>query len=198
MPGVTPGIFVFLVFGTTAGCRAALRDLIVRRPRRKNSVETGAGSRKPWRREQVERQSVQPDLFAESTEAIARVDEDPAQPPPIATLVSKYNKTYNASHDAVVSLSPIAYSPPLSRMSRGSGPERYHSDGADTIQLRSLSSLEQVREDYYGANSEHSDDSGPILPIMNPQNKSLRSQIGLAVTLPGGRWAAGAERAEQR
>ncbi|KAI0121322.1 hypothetical protein BJ170DRAFT_588289, partial [Xylariales sp. AK1849] len=29
LPGVTPGIFVFLVFGTTAGCRAALKDAFI-------------------------------------------------------------------------------------------------------------------------------------------------------------------------
>jgi hypothetical protein len=201
MPGVTPGIFVFLVFGTTSGCRAALRELILGKPRPTRDVERGHRGWRRWLRKSSGKpvttpttvqtpKNADPDPFADSSE-VGSKDEDPTQPMPIATLVSRYNKTYNASHEAVISRPPSVQSHLASPMGRGL---RHYGQGddSDAIQLRSLSSMEQVREEYYRSNSsEHSDDSGPILLIMNPRDRRI-SRSQMAMPVPGGRWATGA------
>lgn len=58
----------------------------------------------------------------------------------------------------------------------------------DSIQLRNMTSLEQIREEYYTPSPEQSDDSGPVLPIMSePERRLSRGQIGVAVSLQNGR-----------
>jgi hypothetical protein len=58
----------------------------------------------------------------------------------------------------------------------------------DTIQLRNMTSLDQIREEYYTPSPDQSDDSGPVLPIMtSPDRRLSRGQIGVAVSLHNGR-----------
>ncbi|KAH6640081.1 hypothetical protein BKA67DRAFT_596317 [Truncatella angustata] len=51
LPGVTPGIFLFLVFGTTAGCRAALLGIFKFKSRKENKVGSGRNLWKHWRKQ---------------------------------------------------------------------------------------------------------------------------------------------------
>ncbi|KAI1841801.1 hypothetical protein JX265_009410 [Neoarthrinium moseri] len=193
LPGVTPGIFLFVVFGTTAGCRAAVKDIFAREscenkgdtpswPRKRRDAQAGVGRAS---QDQFTRTSE-----GDWNEGTMAKEEISTFQLPVASLVSKYNMSFNASHDAEIppSLPPSRQSFRYSYSSRFSRAEKSTVDNTDMIQLRSISSLDQIREDYYQHSPEQSDDSGPILPIMSPQDQKMpRTQSCLTTPAPAAR-----------
>ncbi|KAH8647294.1 hypothetical protein BX600DRAFT_555519 [Xylariales sp. PMI_506] len=259
LPGVTPGIFVFLVFGTTAGCRKAIRDTFTPRCWKRRDHESSYTHRKrvwPSRRKDgdgieaqvgAQQQQQQQDPFADSwedDEVKVSIAPGPggylpplhhsgrgsfAGPLPIASLVSRYNTSFDANRDSRVGAGVTATPPnrsattsPLASNGGGSGGDADNNDTDATnalrrsvaevgdndrntnIPMQNLKRLGQIHEDYYSPDPEHSDDSGPILPIMHQPltprqsrqqqqqpRRISRGSIGVAVPLPP---ASGASR----
>jgi hypothetical protein len=188
LPGVTPGIFLFLVFGTTAGCRTALRGLFTSIFRRGNAVGTSFRAQKSSRTSKSKdpEQATQ-NPFADSSKSDGHDGHTDglASPLPVAGLVSKYNQSFTVQQQPQEGR-PSLHSHRHSWLSRRN--DGYIDDESHAVELRGITSLDQVREEYYQPSPEQSDDSGPILPIMNPQGKKKsRTQIGLVVSALGGK-----------
>lgn len=180
MPGVSPGIFVFLVFGTTAGCRKALYDLVV--PKRWQGRLGGCCGCMPQRRGR--RQAVDRSPSGDVETLFTRCDEverctgpkgvgerhpvDLSKPLPVVPPLSRYNESFKASRAG-------------GRRPSVTSAEGQSREDAETIQLRRLSSLCSDHDEYYQVQPEQSDDSGPILPIM--RSDATRGTI-CVVSLP--------------
>lgn len=180
MPGVSPGIFVFLVFGTTAGCRKAMYELVV--PRRwQGRLGGGCGCVFWWRgRRQAADRPPSGDvenLFAACDEVeryatpkgFGEPHVDLSKPLPVAPPISRYNESFKASKAG-------------GRRPSVTSAEGQAREGIEAIQLRSLSSLNSDHDEYYQVQPEQSDDSGPILPIM--RSDAIRGTI-CVVSSPG-------------
>lgn len=188
LPGNTPGIFVFLVFGTTAGCRKAMYDIFV--PKRCRGSGGSWGSCIPWARKKRQQPGAReatstdpesmlfdrPDDTTSYTARTARSEltksPDLNKPLPVVAM-SRYNKTYQAE-----CYSPSPRSSPSPRQSpsphwqqHGLGDQvrGVEGEGQGGIPLHPMRSLDSVRDDYYQPQPEQSDDSGPMLPIMRDQ-----------------------------
>lgn len=178
MPGTSPGIFLFIVFGTTAGCRSKIRKTFSPKnwPMWK-WVKGRVESRPPPRGHPASlilSDDAKSDFsaFTRSTYAKSSDIMKPLPAPP-STPVSRYNRHIALSSDSI---------------NRAPGLDRGHSQNNGSIQLRNMPSLSQVQEEYYSPTPEHSDDSGPILPIMKEENKTRisRGQLGLTGSGPTG------------
>lgn len=186
MPGVSPGIFVFLVFGTTAGCRKALYDLVV--PKRwQGRLGGGCGCMFWWRGRRkaadwppsgdVENLFTACDEIEIERSTTPKDFNEPHvdlwKPLPVAPPLSRYNESFKASRAG-------GRRPSVKLATSKAG------EDTETIQLRSLSSLGSGHDEYYQVQPEQSDDSGPILPIM--RSDATRGTICVAsspASLPG-------------
>lgn len=122
------------------------------------------------------------DPFADSSETDTREEETLAAPLPVANLVSKYNRSFGASQKSLESQSP-SQSQRYSWPKRLSTHEEQLGEDIDALELR-IRSLEQIREEYYQPSPEQSDDSGPMLPIMTPEEKrASKGQIRVSIPL---------------
>ncbi|KAK8024910.1 hypothetical protein PG990_002733 [Apiospora arundinis] len=179
LPGNTPGIFVFLVFGTTAGCRKAMYDIFVPKgcrgsggswggcipwiPRRKRAVVPDVARTDP-----ENNPFDRPDDTTSYTTLASRSEltksPDLNKPLPVVAM-SRYNRSYRVDCYSTTP-SPRSSPTPLWQHPRGDraqGMESHHQGG---IPLHHMRSLDSVKEDYYQPQPEQSDDSGPMLPIM--------------------------------
>lgn len=172
IPGNTPGIFVFLVFGTTAGCRKAMYNIFVRKGCRGNGGSRGGcipcwpGRKRPA--PIVIHADPESGLFdraddtRSSTTLTGRSERtkspDLNKPLPVVAM-SRYNKSYQEERN-----SPSPHWQPY-RGDRVQGVE----EGQGGIPLHHMRSLDSVQEEYYHPQAEQSDDSGPMLPIMKEQ-----------------------------
>lgn len=167
LPGVTPGIFLFLVFGTTSGCRTALKCIFFPTTCKRAESKPRFAIGRSWRRvkNKAPEQTAQ-NPFADSSEANPEEEQDPSRPLPVAGLVSKYNESFGASYGSPHSKATYQtqkYSWPPERSSTKEG----RIEEAHALELYGITSLEQTREEYYQPSPDQSDDSGPILPIMS-------------------------------
>ncbi|KAK6083319.1 glycoside hydrolase [Seiridium cupressi] len=183
LPGVTPGIFLFLVFGTTAGCRTALRGIFF--PKSCNGPARGRRCALclPWKKSKSrDPEDGTQNPFADSSEAELKEEEASTSPLPVAGLVSKYNRTFHVSHEPAQSQYP-RQSQRYSWSQRPASKEGPIAEEADAVELRGVTSLDKIREEYYRPSPEQSDDSGPVLPIMSTREKRISgSQVGLPVS----------------
>ncbi|KAK7978454.1 hypothetical protein PG996_004503 [Apiospora saccharicola] len=172
IPGNTPGIFVFLVFGTTAGCRKAMYNIFV--PKGCRGSGGSRGGCIPWWSSKkrpvpiVIHADPESGLFdrAEDTRSSMTLtgrsecakSPDLNKPLPVVAM-SRYNKLYQGERN-----SPSPHWQPY-RGDRDQGVD----EGQGGIPLHHMRSLDSVQEEYYHIHPEQSDDSGPMLPIMKEQ-----------------------------
>lgn len=175
LPGNTPGIFVFLVFGTTAGCREAMYNMFV--PKRCRGNCGSRGGCIPWWPSKkrpvpiITHGDPESGLFDQAddtrsfTTLTGRSDRtrspDLNKPLPVVAM-SRYNRSYQGERN-----SPSPQWQPY-RGDRVQGME----EGQGGIPLHHMRSLDSVQEEYYQPQAEQSDDSGPMLPIMREQEGS--------------------------
>ncbi|KAH9886353.1 hypothetical protein F4778DRAFT_477973 [Xylariomycetidae sp. FL2044] len=164
MPGVTPGVFLFIIFGTTAGHRKMMYETLI--PRR-------------WQRTPGQRKKlfVWPWIWPR---AWRRVSEEPAEFPsrPLTSLSNAL--TVNTKSREALNMKPLPPRPKPSLTSVFSprmGTSSWHAKMEDDIFDRnasfSMRDLEAARDShgrYYEANPDQSDDSIG-LPIMRPSNR---------------------------
>lgn len=166
LPGVTPGIFLFLVFGTTAGCRAAIKNLLTASFGKKMRT----GNKKLSDVERVDNVQRNTYLFAE-TETGAKKEEttsDPTKSLPISSLVSKYNRSFDRYQASTENHVPTSSRKSWLLQNKNSSPGE-----TDTVELRGITSLDELRSGYYQSSPEESDDSGLVLPIMSHQQRII-------------------------
>ncbi|KAK8093553.1 hypothetical protein PG997_000238 [Apiospora hydei] len=177
IPGNTPGIFVFLVFGTTAGCRKAMYNIFVPQGcRRSEGSKGGCIPLGPRRKRAVpvvihaDPESGlfdQPDDTRSYTTLTGRSEAtktpDLNKPLPVVAM-SRYNKSYRGERD-----SPSPSPSPQWQQYRGDRVQGVEVEGQGGIPLHHMRSLDSVQEEYYQPQAEQSDDSGPMLPIMREQ-----------------------------
>lgn len=190
MPGTTPGIFTFVVFGTTASSRKKLANLLIPRSWRESS--TGCFGRRTSR-------SFSPDLLTSGEGGItvkrsltvtstSRLRPSPAHDElSEPSMISMEDLTRGSDSTQLVQISymkslPLTPgSPPTSRFNTPT--EETSSRGGTTSNARELTSIEETDSARGGSltrtntddslrapdlqvlGAEHSDDSGPILPI---------------------------------
>ncbi|KAK8040001.1 hypothetical protein PG993_008412 [Apiospora rasikravindrae] len=171
IPGNTPGIFVFLVFGTTTGCRKAMYNIFVPQRCRAKEGSRGGGCIPWWPRRKrsspvVINADPESGLFDQqddtrSCTTLTRRSESAASPdlnkPLPVVAMSRYNKSYQGERD-----SPS----PQWQQYRGDREQGVEVEGQGGIPLHHMRSLDSVQEEYYQPQAEQSDDSGPMLPIM--------------------------------
>ncbi|CAJ2510601.1 Uu.00g062260.m01.CDS01 [Anthostomella pinea] len=157
MPGVTPGIFLFIIFGTTSGHRKKMYETFV--PRRWQDPIGSRGWKlscpTPWSR------------------TWRKVSGESGPSPPPALCVSRSNTLKKAPADTT---KPLPSRPIPNLMSvfspRGgtSGRQPWDEDNIfnakPSCKLFDLEAGGESKETYYELNPEQSDDSGPVLPIM--------------------------------
>lgn len=104
LPGVTPGIFIFIVFGTTAGCRTSMKNFFLPKAWRSNGSTRRCTLWMPWRKRGLALGDVESrpeDLFRDGDDSRSNFTKsdftaggDTMKPLPVAPPVSKYNKTF--------------------------------------------------------------------------------------------------------
>lgn len=169
LPGVTPGIFLFLVFGTTAGCRTAIKGLLVPGPRKAHVIGRSRKQKLPDV-ETTDDAGHATDPFADTSEFDTKIEETEDNLPvslPLSSLVSKYNKSFDRHQDTVDGRTPIGYQKPWLQKED----KKLEREGSNAVELRDISSLDGIRKEYYQPSPEESDDSGPVLPIMTHQRR---------------------------
>ncbi|ROV92884.1 hypothetical protein VSDG_06356 [Cytospora chrysosperma] len=171
MPGTTPGIFLFVVFGTTSSSRRKLADLF---------------SRESWH---------------EWLDGFRCFDRRRTGTPPVDRPLSDGGIRRPASTKSLrmsyMKPLPLAPHPSTSRFRTISscaseGPAR---NGWTTARIRELQAIEEKRgvddtlartesydslripDDYHTLGPEHSDDSGPILPIQRQEVRFSRENF---------------------
>ncbi|ORY58485.1 uncharacterized protein BCR38DRAFT_352843 [Pseudomassariella vexata] len=164
LPGTTAGIALFIIFGTTAGCRKSMQETFIPKKWRTRTSKSKSG-RSFWRPGRKDSafppQTQEPDLSNE--DAISDI-----------TRRSHYIKSEH--------MKPLPL-PPLSRHNKDFGSrnrvERPYMGNMRTelgedpgIQLRDMQSWDSIREEYYEPFPDQSDDSGPILPIMRTERRA--------------------------
>lgn len=169
MPGVTPGTFLFLVFGTTAGCRTALKAIFVSQPRRTTSIRPGRPFGRPWTKVESSKKAPQ-DPFVDSSRSILSTNRVSAPAFPATALVSKYNKSPHSRNDQP--RAQATHQTHLYSWSRKYSNAEEMIMGEETaMELQGLTSTQRTHENYYQPSPEQSDDSGPVLLIMSTQDK---------------------------
>ncbi|KAH8651259.1 hypothetical protein BX600DRAFT_516840 [Xylariales sp. PMI_506] len=180
MPGVTAGIFVFLVFGTTAGCRTAMKDLFMFKclrslhwsSGRRGTVQTAQGipGGSSFAHESINKEQYRVSQYPDVMKPL------PTAPPGGTYKVSVSSNTWATDRPRSRSQSRRN-----SQSLRFSGYAGSLSDDGDTIKLRDMKSLDQIHEEYYRRSAEHSDDSGPILPVTRHDGRMVsRGAINIA------------------
>ncbi|KAI5920869.1 hypothetical protein F4810DRAFT_680823 [Camillea tinctor] len=159
LPGNTPGIFVFVIFGTTAGHRKKLAEIFI--PRR-------------WRRTPRPRGSLVPARQPNNRERTSRRLSEPREE------LRSPRHDVQFEDDYVTKPLPTRAGPPMLRSVFS--PEHginTHRQGWDDdqifntpigVRMQDLSPSRDSYDQYYEPNPDYSDDSGPILPIMEPGN----------------------------
>lgn len=204
MPGTTPGIFTFVVFGTTASSRKKLANLLIPKSWRE-SPRCCLGGRKS--------RSATPDplssgeggitvkrsLTVTSTSRLragqAHDDDDLSEP----SMISMDDLTRRSDSTRSVQIScmkPLPLTPGTQPTSRFNTPAKDGSGrGAATSNVRELTRIEEKDSVGGGAltrtntdeslrvpniqvlGAEHSDDSGPILPIQGHEVRLSRDMF---------------------
>lgn len=217
MPGTTPGIFLFVVFGTTASSRRKLADLFNPeswkerlegfgwyKNRRASPSPTGG----PLSNNGIH---VQHSLTITSASRAnsSQVNDDPYSnlyPDPYSdpgqismSDLPKLPAGAKSLHHSYMKPLPLTPQPPSSRFrtiatSVSSRPprqgwttsrthemaaieEKGSSVSADTLTRTSSDDSTRVPDDYYTLGPEHSDDSGPILPIQRQEVRFSRESF---------------------
>ncbi|KAK2595868.1 hypothetical protein N8I77_013660 [Diaporthe amygdali] len=196
MPGTTPGIFIFVVFGTTASSRKKLANLLIPKSWRE-SQRFCLGRRK--------RKSSEPDALSLREGGItvkrsltvtstSRLRANPAHDDEFSepSMISMDDLTKRSESSRSVQISymkPLPKTPDTPPISRFNTPTKGASADGATANVRELTSIEEKDStggggltrtntdeslqvpDIHVLGTEHSDDSGPILPI---QGRELR------------------------
>lgn len=211
MPGTTPGIFIFVVFGTTASSRKKLANLLIPRGWRE-SPRCCFGGRKSRSSTPGPLSSgeggitVKRSLTVTSTSRLraGQVHDDDYSEPSMISMDDLTTRRSDSTRSVQISyMKPLPLtpgSPPTSRFntptkdgsSRGGG-----GGGGATSNVRELTAIEEkdsVRgggaltrsntddslrvPDIQVLGAEHSDDSGPILPIQGREVRLSRDMFG--------------------
>ncbi|KAK7706911.1 hypothetical protein SLS63_013826 [Diaporthe eres] len=205
MPGTTPGIFIFVVFGTTASSRKKLVNLLIPKSWRE-SPSCCFGRRKSRSSTPDPLSSgeggitVKRSLTVTSTSRLRAgqvYDDDFSEPSMISmddlTRRSDGTRSVHVSYMKPLPLTPG--SPPTSRFNTPT--KDSSSRGGTSSNVRELTSIEEKNSvgggaltrtntddslrvpDIQGLGAEHSDDSGPILPIQGHDVRLSRDMFTL-------------------
>ena len=210
MPGTTPGIFIFIVFGTTASSRQKLRDLLIPerlrgssrrcccfRRRRPSSSSTRGPLTSCDGGIHVEHSLT---ITSDSRMRGSHIIDDDFPDPRDIRMSDLPKRSDSARSVHITHLKPLPLTPqtPSSRFrslsSPASDPAVGRSWGTTTTTIRELpieekSSAEdtltrtnsddslRVPDDYHTLGPEHSDDSGPILPIQRQEVRFSRENL---------------------
>ncbi|KAL1860245.1 hypothetical protein Daus18300_009299 [Diaporthe australafricana] len=207
MPGTTPGIFIFVVFGTTASSRKKLADLLIPKSWRGPS-RTRRGGKSPSSTPDPLASdggiTVKRSLTVTSTSRLRahQALEDDFSEPSMISMEDLGKRSDTARSVQISSMKPLPLTPgsppPTSRFNNT--PTKGISDtrGGATSNIRELTSIEE--KDSMGGGgggaltrtntddslripdigvlgAEHSDDSGPILPIQGHERRLSRDMF---------------------
>lgn len=206
MPGTTPGIFVFVVFGTTASSRRKLAGLLIPKSWREQSRGSCCFGRRRMSPPSTSGPltSCSSGIHVQRSLTIAsasRVHENHMMDEDVSVTgeISMTDLPTRASSSRSVQISymkplPLAPPPPSSRFRivPTSASENTPSHGWTTTRIRELAAIEeqgrvddtltrtitddslQASDDCHSLGPEHSDDSGPILPIQRQEVRFSR------------------------
>ncbi|KAI1636653.1 hypothetical protein F4809DRAFT_373760 [Biscogniauxia mediterranea] len=164
LPGNTPGIFVFIIFGTTAGHRKKLAEIFV--PRRWQKSPRPRGPRIParqpsnWERASRRLSEPPPEELQSPTHDVQFEDRYVAKPlparagpPPMLRGVLRLEQSTTAHHR------------------QGWDDDHIFNAQPGGVRMQDLSPSRESYDQYYEPNPDYSDDSGPILPIMESTHR---------------------------
>lgn len=192
MPGTTPGIFMFIVFGTTASSRNKIKALIKQplnrclscfRPNRASPAALGAPGAHPGQitiersltitsasRARGSRKLDEEDIFdpndiwmsdiprkTDSAMSMARTTTKPLPPVPLSKFAT------------MTRYGPRAPSPEITSPAFGGLSAVDEKDSVDGLSRTATNESLRAADDYHYMGPDHSDDSGPILPIQRPE-----------------------------
>ncbi|KAJ4407282.1 hypothetical protein N0V82_009951 [Gnomoniopsis sp. IMI 355080] len=206
IPGTTPGIFLFIVFGTTRASRQKLANLVPknwqnspilrccgRRPEgtksssRENGITiqrsltvTSAARTRASRIYDQENLSESSDVWmkdltkrsdsSSSFRTAANMKPLPLAPSSGSGLRTTITCSPNSTQRSpIVGTIPLSFHKDLSTIE-----EKDNSGGFEMSRSTTADSL-QLPDDYARLGSEHSDDSGPILPIQRPEERFAKN-----------------------
>lgn len=205
MPGTTPGIFIFVVFGTTASSRKKLANLLIPKSWRESPrcCFGGRKSRSSTPDPLSSREggiTVKRSLTVTSTSRLRAGqahDDDYSEP----SMISMDDLTRRSDSTRSVQISymkPLPLTPGSPPTSRFNTPTKDTSGrGGTTSNVRELTSIEEKDSVGGGAltrtntddslrvpgiqvlGAEHSDDSGPILPIQGHEVRLSRDMFAM-------------------
>ncbi|KAI0018261.1 hypothetical protein F4780DRAFT_533217 [Xylariomycetidae sp. FL0641] len=175
MPGVTPGVFLFIIFGTTAGYRRKMYETFV--PRRWQKPAGARGPRIAWSRGRV-----WPWIRVSGGPASAPTPTLPVSNPDTAALRSRSDMLTVKSDHLMKPLPPApgplrsVFTPTSTTSSRPwDDDDLFSADAA--IRMKDLEAGAGTgtgtQDQYYAPNPEQSDDSGPVLPIMQARDSHV-------------------------
>lgn len=203
MPGTTPGIFIFVVFGTTASSRKKLANLLIPKSWR-DSPRCCFGGRKS--------RSSTPDplslgqggitikrsLTVTSTSRLraGQVHDDDFSEPSMISMDDLTRRSDSTRSVQISYMKPLPLTPGSPPTSRFNTPTKdYSGRGGTSSNVRELTSIEEKDSVRGGAltrtntddslrvpgmqvlGAEHSDDSGPILPIQGHEVRLSRDMF---------------------
>ncbi|ROV94061.1 hypothetical protein VMCG_08219 [Cytospora schulzeri] len=207
MPGTTPGIFLFVVFGTTASSRRKLADLFSRESwhewldgfccfKNRRSSPTPTGGLLNDGGIHVERSLT---ITSASRGHSSQVLDDPYSDPSQISMSDLPKRPASARSLQMSYMKPLPLTPqpPSSRFrtTATSGSSSPAGHGWTTTRIRDLAAIEEkstasdtltrtnsddslrVPDDYHTLGPEHSDDSGPILPIQRQEVRFSRENL---------------------
>lgn len=203
MPGTTPGLFIFVVFGTTASSRKKLTNLLIPKSWRESSRRCFGRSKS---------RSTTPDplssgdggitvkrsLTVTSTSRLraAQAHDDDYSEPSIISMDDLTRRSESTRSVQISYMKPLPLTPGSPPTSRFNTPTKDASSrGGTTSNVRELMSIEEKDSVVGGAltrtntddslrvpgmqvlGTEHSDDSGPILPIQGHEVRLSRDMF---------------------
>ncbi|KAJ4389625.1 hypothetical protein N0V93_007096 [Gnomoniopsis smithogilvyi] len=200
IPGTTPGIFLFIVFGTTRASRQKMVDLIPKKWQ--NSPILCCGRRhdtKPTGETGITIQRSLTVTSASRTRASRMYDQEDLSESSDVWMQDLTKRSDSAMSFQIANMKPLPLTPSgsglrttvtcssnSSKRSPGVGTttftelsaieEKRNSDGFALSRTTTSESL-QVPDDYSRLGAEHSDDSGPILPIQRPEVRFAKNVV---------------------
>lgn len=200
IPGTTPGIFLFIVFGTTRASRQKIANLVPKKWQ--NSRLMCCGRRQDTRLPSDSGITIQRSLTVTSaarTRASRVYDDDNLSETSEIWMNDLSKRSDSAMSFQIANMKPLPLAPSGSALrttvtcssnSTKRSPigsitttkdlsaieEKEDSSGFQMSRTTTSESL-QVPDDLYRLGAEHSDDSGPILPIQRPEVRFANSVV---------------------
>lgn len=205
MPGTTPGIFIFVVFGTTASSRKKLANLLIPRSWRESSRCLGRHKSRSSTPDLLTSGeggiTVKRSLTVTSTSRLrpSAAHEDEFSDPSMISMDDLTQRSDSTQSVQISYMKPLPLTPGTPPTSRFNTPTKDMSGrGATASKVRELTSIEEKDSVGGGAltrtntddslrvpdiqvlGTEHSDDSGPILPIQGHEVRLSRDMFTMS------------------